>query len=208
MLRGILPKEYAFYDFFERLMSVNIAISNEFMATVEEKKDLEITAKVIKTYEREADNITKDCVDLLHRTFITPIDRDQIYELVIGMDDFADHMNAATFRLAYYGVEEMRQDMIEIGKIIHNCITELDEAVKGLRKIKKHSVMIRQKCHRIHELENLADDVSRIAIANLFKTNDHMLILKWKEIFERLEKAVDRTERVANSIESILIDNA
>jgi hypothetical protein len=81
-------------------------------------------------------------------------------------------------------------------------------AIKSLRHIKKQSHEIRSKCSLIHEFENQADDISRVAIANLFKANDMMMIMKWKEIFERLEKAVDRMERVANTIESILIDNA
>jgi uncharacterized protein Yka (UPF0111/DUF47 family) len=87
-------------------------------------------------------------------------------------------------------------------------ITELETAVKGLRNIKKNSRSIREHCMHIHELENQADDISRIAVTELFKTNDILLILKWKEVYERLEKAVDRIERAANTIESILIDNA
>ncbi|MCX6240603.1 MAG: DUF47 family protein [Bacteroidetes bacterium] len=208
MLRGLLPREYAFYDYFERLMNVNLQVSNEFLAFVKEKKHPEVATNAIKRLEREADKITKECIDLLHRTFITPIDRDQIYQLVNGMDDFADQMNAATFRLFYYGIEEFRPETLEFAKIIHNCNQEVAAAIKSLRNIKKQSHEIRTKCSLIHEFENQADDISRVAIANLFKTNDMMIILKWKEIFERLEKAVDRMERVANTIESILIDNA
>ena len=208
MLRGLLPREYAFFDYFERLMSINIQISIEFLALVKEKKYPEVATKAIKRLEREADKTAKECIDLLHKTFITPIDRDQIYQLVNGLDDFADQMNAATFRLFYYDVEETMPDTLEFAKIIHNSNLALEEAIKCLRNTKKNSKIIRDKCAQIHELENQADDVSRIAIANLFKTKDIMMIIKWKEIFERLEKAVDRVERVANTIESILIDNA
>ncbi|MEI7500932.1 MAG: DUF47 family protein [Bacteroidota bacterium] len=208
MLRGLLPREYAFFDYFERLMSINIQISIEFLAMVKEKKHPEVATKAIKRLEREADKTAKECIDLLHKTFITPIDRDQIYQLVKGLDDFADQMNAATFRLFYYDIEELRPDTLEFAKIIHSSNLVLEEAVKDLRNTKKNSKMIREKCAQIHELENQADDISRIAIANLFKTNDVMVIIKWKEVFERLEKSVDRVERVASTIESILIDNA
>lgn len=208
MLRGLLPREYAFYDYFERLVNINLAISNEFLALVKEKKHPEVATNAIKRLEREADKVTKDCTDLLHRTFITPIDRDQIYQLLIGLDDFADQMNAATFRIFYYGIVELRTDTMNFAKIIHQCNAELETAIKGLRNIKKEGKTIRQHCAIIHELENQADDVSRIAIADLFKSNDILLIIKWKEVFERLEKAVDRMERVANTLESILIDNA
>ena len=208
MLRGLLPREYAFFDYFERLTNINIQISSEFLALVKEKKHPEVATKSIKRLEREADKTAKECIDLLHRTFITPFDRDQIYQLVNGLDDFADQMNAATFRLFYYDITELRPDTLEFAKIIHTSSIELEEAVKCLRNTKKNSKLIREKCAQIHELENQADDTSRIAIANLFKSNDIMMIIKWKEVFERLEKAVDRIERVANTLESILIDNA
>ncbi|MFH1159671.1 MAG: DUF47 family protein [bacterium] len=208
MFRGLLPREYAFYDYFEKLMSINIAISDEFLAFVKEKKHPEVATKAIKRLEREADRLTHECTDLLHRTFITPIDRDQIHELIIGLDNFADQMNAATFRMFYYGIEEIRHETLDFAKIISQCNSELESAVIGLRNIKKNSKSIRGKCSHIHELENQADDISRVAVTELFKTNDILMIIKWKEVFERLEKAVDRMERVANTIESILIDNA
>jgi predicted phosphate transport protein (TIGR00153 family) len=208
MFRGLLPREYAFYDYFEKLMSINMSVSDEFLAFVKEKKHPEVATKAIKRLEREGDKLTHDCVDLLHRTFITPIDRDQIHQLIIGLDDFADQMNAATFRMFYYNIEELRHETLDLAKIISHGITELETAVKGLRNIKKNSRSIREHCMHIHELENQADDISRIAVTELFKTNDILLILKWKEVYERLEKAVDRIERAANTIESILIDNA
>ena len=207
MLRGILPKEYAFYDFFERLTTINIGISTEFISIVEGKTDLQNASNRVRYLERDADKVTHTCIDLLHRTFITPIDRDQIYSLVKGLDDFADQINAATFRLTYYDIKEIQKDAVEFARIIHASNIELEQAVKGLRHIKK-SQFIRDKCFLVHELENQSDDVLRIAIANLFKEQDILLIIKWKEIYERLEKAVDRLEKVANTIESILIDNA
>ena len=207
MLRGILPKEYAFYDYFDKLMHINLTISEEFIAIAEGKVALENASRTIKYHERETDKIAHNCIDLLHRTFITPIDRDQIYDLIKGLDDFADQIDAATFRLTYYDVESIRPEVIEFAKVIHSCNIELADAVKGLRKIKK-SQFIREKCFKVHELENQSDEILRMAIGNLFKENNVHLIIKWKEIFERLEKAVDRQEKVANTIESILIENA
>jgi uncharacterized protein len=207
MLRGILPKEYAFYDYFEKLMVINLTISEEFIKIAEGKVTMENASRTIKYHERESDKISHDCIDLLHRTFITPLDRDQIYDLIKGLDDFADQVDAATFRLTYYGIESIRPDTIEFAKVIHACNIQLAEAVKGLRTIKK-SKFIREKCFMVHELENQSDEILRKAIGNLFKENNIHLIIKWKEIFERLEKAVDRQEKVANIIESILIENA
>jgi uncharacterized protein len=207
MLRGILPKEYKFYDYFEKLMDINMKISEEFVLIAEGKVTLENASRTIKYHERESDKISHDCIDLLHKTFITPIDRDQIYDLIKGLDDFADQIDAATFRLTYYDIESIRPDTYEFAKVIHECNLVLADAVKGLRKIKK-SAYIREQCFKVHELENQSDEILRKAIGSLFKENNVHLIIKWKEIFERLEKAVDRQEKVANIIESILIDNA
>jgi uncharacterized protein len=208
MWKGILPQEYAFFDFFERLMAINVSISTEFSSIAEGKTDLQNASNRVRFLERDADKVTHTCIDLLHRTFITPIDRDQIYSLMKGLDDFADQINAATFRITYYDIKEIQKDAIEFARIIHASSIELEQAVKGLRNIKKNTHEIRDKCFLVHELENQSDDVLRIAIANLFKEQDILLIIKWKEIYERLEKAVDRLEKVANTIESILIDNA
>ena len=132
MLRGILPKEYAFYDYFEKLMKINLLISEEFVSIAEGKVPLENAYRTIKYHERESDKISHDCIDLLHKTFITPIDRDQIYELIKGLDDFADQIDAATFRLTYYDIEELRPDVQEFARVIHAGNIELEQAVKGL----------------------------------------------------------------------------
>lgn len=207
MLRGIFPKEYAFYDFFENLMQINISISEEFLVMTEKAENLEDSSKKIKKLERDADKITRASIDLLHRTFITPIDRDDIFDLIKGLDGFSDQVNAAAFRIANYGISEIKPETITFAQIIHKGVLELDLAVKGLRKIKK-SKDIREHCSNIHELENESDEIMRQAIANLFNQTDVPLLFKWKEIFERLEKSVDRLEKVAHTIETILIDNS
>lgn len=207
MLRGLLPKEYAFYDVFEKLIDINKEIGTEFIRLVEGKIDLETASIAIKQLERNADRTTRSCTDLLHRTFITPIDRDDIFELTKALDGFADNINASSFRLANYGITEIKPDAVKFAKIIYKALEELEVAVIGLRKIKQTQI-IRDKCASIHELEDQADEILRKAVSNLFHQNDTMLLLKWKEIFERLEKAMDRLERAASVIETILIDNS
>jgi uncharacterized protein Yka (UPF0111/DUF47 family) len=207
MLRGLLPKEYAFYDVFEKLIDLNKSIGQEFINMVEGKNEIDPASHAIKQLERKADKTTRSCTDLLHRTFITPIDRDDIFDLTKALDGFADNINSASFRIANYGITEIRQDTIEFSKIIYSALIELESAVKGLRKIKQSDV-IREKCQNVHELEDQADDILRKAVSNLFQQNDTMLLIKWKEIFERLEKAMDRLERAASIIETILIDNS
>lgn len=207
MLRGILPKEYAFYDFFEKLTALNVRVSEIFINMVEGKQNIIDAAVEIKKLEREAELITRTSIDLLHRTFITPFDRDDIFQLLKGLDNFTDDVNAATFRLTHYEIHDIRPETAEFAHIIKLCAVEIDTAVKGLRKIKKNST-IRQNCVNVHELEYQSDEILRNAISSLYQQQDIMLLIKWKEIYARLEKAVDRMEKVANIIESILIDNS
>ncbi len=207
MLRGILPKEVAFYDYFDKLAALNLSISKVFMKMVEGKKNIIESAQEIKKLEREAERLTRTSIDLLHRTFITPFDRDDIFQLFKGMDNFSDDINAATFRLTHYEINEIRPETIDFAQNILNCAIEIESAVKGLRKIKKNTA-IRQSCAKVHELEFQSDEILRKAIASLYHQSDVMLLLKWKEIYERLEKAVDRMEKVASIIEGILIDNS
>jgi len=207
MFRGILPKEVAFYDYFDKLAALNLSISKVFMDMVEGHKDIVECAQEIKKSEREAERITRTSIDLLHRTFITPFDRDEIFQLLKGLDNFSDDINAATFRLANYEISEIRPETVDFAQNIMNCTIEIESAVKGLRKIKENTA-IRQSCAKVHELEFQTDEILRKAISSLYRQSDVMLLLKWKEIYARLEKAVDRMEKVASIIEGILIDNS
>jgi len=207
MFRGILPKEVAFYDYFDKLIEIDLKASNLIHEMIEKGENLVDLARQIKELEREADKMARTCTDLLHNTFITPIDRNDIFTLVKRMDDLADQINAAAFRISSYNIPEMRPEAVEFSRIIHACIEELVSAVKDLRKI-KHKNKLRESCKKVHDLESQADEILRDTIPRLFLEGDALALIKWKEIFERLEKAVDRCEDVAGTIESILIDNA
>jgi len=207
MFRGILPKEYAFYDYFDQLIEIDLKISNLIHEMIEKGENLGEMARQIKELEREADKKARTCTDLLHNTFITPIDRNDIFTLVKRLDDLADQINAAAFRISAYDIREMRPEAVEFSKIIHACIEELVSAVKSLKKI-KHNNTMRESCKKVHDLESQADEILRYVIPRLFQEGDTLALIKWKEIFERLEKAVDRCEDVASTIESILIENS
>jgi uncharacterized protein Yka (UPF0111/DUF47 family) len=207
MFRGILPKEVAFYDYFEKLAALNLSISKVFMKMVEGNKNIIESAQEIRKLEREAERVTRTSLDLLHRTFITPFDRDDIFLLLKGMDNFSDDINAATFRLTHYEINTIRPETVDFAQNILNCTIEIEAAVKGLRKIKKNKTIM-ENCNKVHEYEFQSDEILRKAIASLYHQDDVMLLLKWKEIYARLEKAVDRLEKVASIIESILIDNS
>ena len=208
MLRGLLPKEGAFFDYFDQLMDVNKNISRTFLEMVEGKQSFESASTSIKKMEREADRISRVCLDLLHRTFITPIDRDDIFNLVKCLDGFADNINSSAYRFANYGVEEVRNETFEFAKVIIAAVDALDVAMHGLKNIKKNDQVMREKCVLIHDLEDESDEINRKAVAALFSQNDVMMLLKWKSIFERMERAVDRLNHAANIIETVIIEQS
>ncbi|MDD2797129.1 MAG: DUF47 family protein [Bacteroidales bacterium] len=208
MLRGLLPKEEAFFDYFDQLMVINKTISETFANMIEGKLDQQEASATIKKLERDADRISRVCLNLLHRTFITPLERDDIFNLVKCLDGFADKVNSTAFRLANFGVTELRPESYEFAKIIVNAVQALEVAIHGLKNIKKNEQIIREKCIYIHDLENESDEINRLAVSKLFEQDDVMLLIKWKSIYERMESAVDRLERAANIIETIIIDHA
>lgn len=207
MFRGILPKEYAFFDYFDQLIGIDKQISILFLTLLNNQDGRVEISKQIKDLERHSDKLSRSCTDLLYKTFITPIDRNDIFTLVKRLDDFADQINAAAFRLSAYGVTDIRYEAVEFASIIQSCIEELMVAVKELRKIKSKNKIL-ESCKRVHDLENQADEILRSAVSRLFKEGEVLLLIKWKEIFERLEKAVDRCEDIASTIESILIEHS
>ena len=207
MFRGILPKEYAFFDYFDQLISIDKQISILFLTMMNHEGGRVEIARQIKDLERRADKLSRNCTDLLYKTFITPIERNDIYTLVKRLDDLADQMNAAAFRMSAYDVTDIRYEAVEFSTIIQSCIDELIIAVRDLRKMKNKNQIL-ESCKRVHDLENQADEILRGAVSRLFKEGDVLLLIKWKEIFERLEKAVDRCEAIASTIESILIEHS
>ncbi len=207
MFRGILPKEYAFFDYFDQLISIDKQIGILFLTMMNNEGGRLEISRQIKDLERRADKLSRNCTDLLHNTFITPIERNDIFTLVKRLDDLADQMNAAAFRISAYDVNEIRYEAVEFATIIQSCIEELIIAVKDLRRLNNKNQIL-ESCKRVHELENQADEVLRRAVSRLFKEGEVLLLIKWKEIFERLEKAVDRCEDIASTIESILIEHS
>jgi uncharacterized protein Yka (UPF0111/DUF47 family) len=207
MFRGILPKEYAFFDYFDQMIITDKAISELFLSMmISEQNRIEVS-KQIKELERNSYFLSRSCTDLLHNTFITPIDRNVIFKLAKQLDNLADQMNAAAYRVSIYDVEDIRDEAVEFSKVLLSCIEELVFAIKELKKLKNKNQIL-YRCKRVHDLENQADEILRSAISRLFKDGEILRLIKWKEIFERLEKAVDNCDDIACIIEGILIEDS
>ena len=207
MLKNLLPKEYVFFDFFENHSSRTIKLLEEMLKVLNNPASLAEGAKEIKRIESELDQIEVACVEALHKTFITPIERTEIYKLIKRMDDVANSMNAALSRMNLYEIDIIRPEAIEMVNIVLNCSKEIESACKLLRHMKNFEE-IKSHCDRIRKFESDGDKIFKSAIKNLFHETDAVLIIKWKEIFDRIEKGIDRCQDVANIIEEVIIDNA
>lgn len=207
MFRGILPKEFEFFDYFEKHIVVTQKACDELLLLADGKKDLVAVAEKIKEYEHENDTITHLCVEALHKTFITPIERSDIHQLMKRLDDITDNIDQTMSRMVLYQVSDIPTEIKEVAEILAKSTGQIEIALKELRTMKNID-LIKEKCIKIRDLENDGDQVFKAALFRLFQGTDAIHIIKWKEIFERLEKAVDRCEAVANTIEGIVIASA
>jgi uncharacterized protein len=207
MFRRLLPQETSFFDFFEAHSKLSIEACKELHAIAVNPSELVNRANRIKEIEHLADDVTHKCIDALHRTFITPLDRADIHQLIKRLDDVVDSVDSAASRMMLYELTDMRPEMRRFTEALVKATTEIEVAVHSLRKLNSASTAIEKSCVAIHEAENEGDQILREALVRLFKEEKNaVLVIKWKEIYERLEKATDRCEAVANIIEGVAIE--
>jgi predicted phosphate transport protein (TIGR00153 family) len=207
MLKRLLPRETNFFEFFERHTAITVQGCRELLDLTTMGDDFEARAGRIKDIEHQADSITHDCVEALHKTFITPIDRDQIHMLISRMDDIMDYVETVSDLCVLYNIDHMTRDARELAEVLVQATVHIEGAVHGLRDM-KHAGDITERCIEINRLENQGDELLRQAVARLFRDEkDPVAIIKWKEIYENLEIATDRCEDVANIIEGIVLEN-
>jgi predicted phosphate transport protein (TIGR00153 family) len=205
---AFFPKDINFYDLFER----GAAKVHEGVQLLEDLvKDfvnVPLKAKRIKDVEHEADLITHETVAKLNKTFLTPLDREDIHDLISSLDNILDHVEAAADKLSLYRVTEVKPDSVLLTDILLHAVQEVREAIGQLRNLKGADSILKY-CIEINRLENEGDFVYRSAIAKLFEKGDDPLdVLKWKEVYESIENAIDSCEDVANVMEAIALKNA
>jgi len=204
----LFPKEEDFFVYFEELAN-KILEGSRFFLDMTQKRDYS-AAKVakLKEIEHEADVITHNTYEKMHKTFLTPIDREDIYALVNKMDSVMDVIEATGIRIHMYKVKKPDDEIIKQAQILYDAANKIKEIIHGLRDM-KNSKMILDGCVEINTLENAGDIVLRTIITNLFeKEQDAIELIKWKEIFERLEEAIDVCEDVSNIVEGIVLKHA
>lgn len=205
---GLFPKSTEFFDHFEK--AANNALQGakllgDFFA---DHNDLERKLKQIEDVEHAGDQITHDTMEMLNRTFITPIDREDIHSLVSKLDDILDLIYGTANRFVLYKVPSPGPDMKRVVQVLVRAVEEVAKAVPRLRNMKKPEMVLAQ-CIEINRLENEADEALRLAISNLFeREKDPIKVIKEKEILETMESATDCCEDVANVLEGIVLKNA
>jgi uncharacterized protein len=173
-----------------------------------EAPDLASVAKAIKVAETAGDTITHDTIKRLHENWITPLDRYDIHLLVSRMDDVLDEIEAAADRMVLFDVRSAVPEAREMAEVLVRSCEALAKAV-GLLQTMKRAKEILALCVEVNRLENVADQVHRKAMADLFRSgNDPLLVMKWRDILDSLESAADRCEDVANIVEGVVLEYA
>jgi predicted phosphate transport protein (TIGR00153 family) len=202
-----IPKEEKFFDLFEELADRIEAGGNLFLELVKEEVYNETQTSRLKEIEHEADIITHRTYEKMHTTFLTPLDREDIHSLINKMDSILDMTEAAAARLVLYKVKETAPALIEQARVLSESIGKVKTIIHALRDM-KHAELIIQTCVEIHTLENAGDVILRSIMAHLFENEqDVRELIKWKEIHERIEEAIDVCEDVSNIVEGIVLKN-
>ena len=201
----LTPQKREFFQLYSQASANAVEISRLLVELLERfpAEDGELIGE-IKEREHDGDRLTHEVVDLLNRTFVTPFDRDDMYRLAGAIDDVCDHVDEAAENLATYGVERVPAKAVEQARVIHEAARNLDAAVQRLDGFKDSQTQLSE----LRRLEDEGDRLVRDAVAELFKTvQDPITLIRWKDIHEQLEEAVDACENAADVLEAILVKN-
>jgi predicted phosphate transport protein (TIGR00153 family) len=199
------PRDRVYFELFEEAGQNILKASDlldQLLSTYPDSKEL---AQEIRACEHEGDRITHDIIDRLNHTFVTPIDREDILSLASALDDIVDYTEEVADFLGLYRIEAPMDQSIKLARVLKAAARQIAEAIprlRGFRDMSNYTV-------EINRLENEGDRISREAIASLFDGGiDPMVVIRWKDLFERLEAAIDAAEHVANILEGIVIKNS
>ena len=203
-----MPTEGKFFEIFNQHADSCVKGATEMVALMTNFDDLEIRVHAIEGIEKQADKVTHKTIDMLHKTFITPLDRDDIHQLITRMDDILDLLEDAAQTISLYDIKAITPEAKRLAELCLACAEKVKAAV-GLLHNMDNSREILQFCEEIDRLESDADHVMRAAMSKLFRDEpDVRNLIKLKAIYEMLETVTDRCEDVANIIEGIIVENA
>ncbi|HUP92119.1 MAG TPA: DUF47 family protein [Solimonas sp.] len=208
MFGRLMPKEGRFFEFFSEHAEQLVLGATELKALMANVAELPQRKRSIEAIEHRADKITQQTMQTLHQTFITPIDRDEIHQLITRMDDILDLMEDVSQCMFLYDIAQVTAEAGQLAEICLVSTEKVKQAVDQLPDM-KNAKSILALCQEIDRLESDADNVMRVAMAKLFREEpDTRQLFKMKEIYQLLESVTDRCQDVANIMEAIVLENS
>jgi len=205
MKLNFMPKEERFFELFDEQAQNLVRGADLLVQLVADHTQAAELRQRIEEVEHEGDITTHEIADRLNRTFITPFDHEDIHALSCSLDDVLDNIEATADRMFLYEAGEAGPEMVTLAKVLADTTKALERAVAGLSDVNKNARRIMDYCIEIHRLENVGDEQSRRALAKLFRGSDALHALKWKEIYDHVENAIDKCEDVASILEAIVV---
>ncbi len=203
---GLIPREEKFYGMFKEMATNIVEGAHLFKSMLDTYEDPVAKQAQIKEIEHKGDNLTHDIIKKLNKSFVTPLDREDIYSLASALDDILDLIDASSQKFILYNVDKPTSEAKQMTFLILQACQAVERAVSHLGG---HFDHIYEHCVEVNALENEADRVSREAISKLFdEEKDPIQLIKWKEIYETLERVTDKCEDAANILESVVVKNA
>ena len=200
----LTPQKREFFDLFTQASANARAMARVLVELLDDWPESRERLRDIRELEHEGDRLTHEVINLLNRTFVTPFDRDDMYRLASVIDDVCDHVDEAADNIDAYEVRNVPQKARLQAEVIHRAASRLHEAVERLEGFKDSQ----RQLVALRELEDEGDRLTREAVAELFRSGaDPLTIIRWKDIHEQLEEAVDACENAADVLEAILVKN-
>ena len=206
IISRLLPKEVHFFDMFEEHCKLTLEAALQLEAMGAPGADMNAAVAKIRQIENDCDVVLHKCIKSLRKTFITPFDRGQFHDLIKSQDDVIDAIDEAASRIVLYDIKDIKSEAKEMAALIVGALRALEEALKLLHNLKKEPI-IKRSCIAVHRFEDEGDALLRAALRRLFEEETNpMLVMKWREIYDQLEEALDRCEDVADLIQGIIIE--
>lgn len=199
-----MPKEERFFELFTQAAQNVVRGAELLLELVEQPQRSADLRRKIEDVEHEGDITTHEIADRLNRTFVTPFDHEDIHDLAGRLDDVLDDIEATADRMHLYEAGPPSPEMVNLVKVLAEATVVVEKALAGLSDM-RNARRILDYCIEIHRLENVGDEDSRLALAKLFKSSDAIHALKWKEIYDHVEDALDKCEDVASIVEGIVV---
>jgi len=208
MLFNFMPKEFNFFDLFEKQVKYAVEAAAYFKELVSKSSIDDKTLENMHRLEHEGDEVTHEIFERLNKTFITPFDREDIHALAKELDDIVDMLYTIVNRLKVYNVAGGNKNLMDFASIIDDSVRAVECAIKGMRNT-KHLKSVTESCVEVNRLENVGDSMRDEMLAKLFETEkDPVALIKWKDIYQDAETVLDICEDVAHIVQNILVKQA